>query len=120
MEEAGKHFPLLSALVFPLHVHRNVLKQRKDANQVSPVLSTFPQTVLIPLKESIATLALKTDNPANKKAVALIANGQHKTKNLDLLRKRNRLFPRVGLIVMSLHFVLTFVAQNRAEKLIHG
>jgi hypothetical protein len=97
-----------------VHIPSNVLKQRKDANKVIPVLDTVPQTISMPPKESITTLAPKPAN--NVKAVALISNGQRKTKHLDLLRKRDQLFPRVRLIFLSLQLALTFRSSKQSKE----
>jgi hypothetical protein len=106
MEEAGKHLPVLSAHTYPSHIHRNVLKQRKEAKQATAVLDTVPQTIMPP-KKSITIPPPIPDNPPRKaKALALTSNGQSKPNHIDLLRKRERLF-RVDPIFLCLQLALT-------------
>ena len=80
----------------PSHLLRNVLKQCKDAKQATAVLDTVPQPILVPSPKNI-TIPPKQDNQIrNMKPHASISDTRRKTSNVDLLRRRERLF-RVGL-----------------------
>lgn len=104
MEEAGKHVSIFSTHTYPLHVLRNVLKQRKDAKAVLDPVP--PAAVSIPPKIPVTAPAPKTRNPpSNEKS--LISNGHRKTNQIDLLRKHEHLFPRVSLVFTCLELTLT-------------